>query len=119
MATPPCSISDGVLLHNTDLVHSVLHPKLMHVFIISTSEGTSFRSIIHSCSQDIVMTMLAKIFKIVNKNTRGVLLTAVVVLQELQNIRYSVRTMITFILSQRLVGQRCNGSRNAAGKREP
>lgn len=97
-------ISDVVLLHNTDLIHSMLlHPKLLHVFIINTSGGTSFLSIIHSCSQDIVMTILVKMFKIVNKSNRGVLLTAVVGLQELQNIRYGVRTMITFILSQRLL----------------
>lgn len=62
------------------------------------------------------MKMLAKIFTIVDQSNRGVLLTAVVELQELQNIRYSVRTMITSIFSQRLVGQRCNGSRNAVGK---
>lgn len=87
-----CNISDGALHHNTDLVHSL--PKVapsVPVFIISTSEGTSFPSIIHSCSQDTVMKMLAQIFKIVNKSNRGVFLTAVVVLQELQNIRYSVR----------------------------
>lgn len=65
------------------------------------------------------MEMLAKVFKIVNKSNCRVLLTAVVVLQELQNMRYSVRTMITFILRQRLVGQRCNGSRNVVGKWEP
>lgn len=82
-------------------------------------KGTSFPSIICSCSQDIVINMLAKLFKIVDKSHRGILLTAVVELQEQQNIRYSVRAMITFISSQRLVGQRCNGSRNAVAKREP
>lgn len=89
------NISDGALHHNTDLMHSL--PKVapsVPVFIISTSEGTPFPSIIHSCRQDTVMKMLAQIFKIANKSNKSnheVFLTAVVVLQELQNIRYSVR----------------------------